>query len=386
MRIGYLHVDYGEWTDGSYNTQEIGLAKSFEKLGHESIIIYWVKRSSKKCFTEVLITDKIKKVYLPCYHIKHNVVFNPNHLKKYNLDLIHIQSDNLLYVPEVVRFCKNNSIPYYCYIGTLKSSSPNRISRLVIDTMSRRNYSVFRKSKVFAKTPEVKRELEKLNINNVEVAPVGLDLTIIPAISKSREEILEDFGIHKDKKIVMCVCALRVDKQPLDFFKLVDLLNEEYFFVFVGTGILSPEFESEIEKRNMYDRLKHIHKIPNIDIHQLYSISDYVVNFNENEIFGMSILEAMYHGCTVVARFAPGPNSTIINEVSGFLVNSIKEMAEVINSDRQIGGIAKEHVIKNFTWDTMAEMVLDYYGEGREKIIKIKGRYKGESSSSNDLL
>lgn len=31
MNIGYIHLDYGEWTTRSYNIQEIGLAKAWNK-------------------------------------------------------------------------------------------------------------------------------------------------------------------------------------------------------------------------------------------------------------------------------------------------------------------------------------------------------------------
>ena len=34
MNIGYIHLDYGEWTTRSYNIQEIGLAKALEQMGH----------------------------------------------------------------------------------------------------------------------------------------------------------------------------------------------------------------------------------------------------------------------------------------------------------------------------------------------------------------
>ena len=39
MRIGYIHLDYGEWTNGTYNAQEIGLAQAFESLGHKVYIL-----------------------------------------------------------------------------------------------------------------------------------------------------------------------------------------------------------------------------------------------------------------------------------------------------------------------------------------------------------
>ena len=60
MNIGYIHLDYGEWTTGSYNIQEIGLAKALEQMGHQTTIVYWMypltmirKRGKKRCFNYI---------------------------------------------------------------------------------------------------------------------------------------------------------------------------------------------------------------------------------------------------------------------------------------------------------------------------------------------
>ena len=58
MNIGYIHLDYGEWTNGSYNSQEIGLAKALEQMGHQTTIVYWVSTKDKRCNTEIDITLK----------------------------------------------------------------------------------------------------------------------------------------------------------------------------------------------------------------------------------------------------------------------------------------------------------------------------------------
>ena len=40
MKIGYIHLDCGEWSTDSYNVQEIGLAKALEQIGHQTTIVY----------------------------------------------------------------------------------------------------------------------------------------------------------------------------------------------------------------------------------------------------------------------------------------------------------------------------------------------------------
>lgn len=362
MRICYLHVDYEEWTDGHYNVQEIGLAKAFEALGHEVVIIYWVKSSAAKCNTKVRVTDHICKVYLPGKHIKHHVVFDCNLLKSYQFDLIHIQSDNLFYVPEVTHWCQRNKIPYYCYVGVIESSNSNKWQRIIVDYITKRNIKAFSKSRTLVKTPAVKAQLETLGVSKVEVAPVGLDFSIIPEITANQNELRKRLGLSLDKKLVVCVCALRPSKHPLDIFEFAKKLDDSVQIAFIGNGELLSEFQKRYNKKDFLCEIKHILYVPNKDIHQYYRCADFFVNFNTEEIFGMAILEAMYQECTVVARHAPGPDFIIEDRQSGYLAKTIDEMGRIVMKEKKLGKAARERVIRDFSWMSMAKIVLEEIG------------------------
>ena len=230
------------------------------------------------------------------------------------------------------------------------------------------NLLSYKKSRVLVKNDYIGQQLRDRGVRDVTVAPVGLDLSIIPNIREDKLTIKNKYGIPKDKKIIMCVSRLEISKQPLDLFKLIPLLKDEYFIIFIGTGQLKNEFLKTKNKNDLNDKFCYIESISNTEIHKFYKISDYFVNFNENEIFGMAILEAMYQGSTVIAKSAPGPNCTINNGTSGFIVNSIEEMAYTINSNKKINSIdAYRHVINNFTWDGVAQSISNYYLKGVEK-------------------
>lgn len=83
------------------------------------------------------------------------------------------------------------------------------------------------------------------------------------------------------------------------------------------------------------------------------------MNLNENEIFGMSLLEAMYAGCPPVARHAPGPDLIIENGVSGLLCSTVAEMAAALDkTDTAMGHAAQTRVNEHFLWQNSAELAL----------------------------
>jgi len=93
----------------------------------------------------------------------------------------------------------------------------------------------------------------------------------------------------------------------------------------IGKGSLEQSTFNAIKNYGIENRVKYIEAVPNKEIHQYYKACDFFVNFNEKEIFGMSILEAMYQGCIVVAKKAPGPCFIIEDKSSGYLITTNEE-------------------------------------------------------------
>lgn len=360
MNIGYLRLDHGEWGNGSYNSQEVGLAKAFEKMGHNVTIFYCVFPHDEKAGVTVEISKNIKKSYLTSKKIGHHALLNMKQLDKYELDLLHIQGDNLLKVPDAVSYCKKRGIRYYCYVGRIDSEKTGKLHRLLADIMVQRNIFTYRHNPVFVKTPTVKQKLECYGIKNTIVAPVGLDLSIIPTVTGDKNEIRAKLELPNKKRIILCVSRLVDGKQPYDIFKLARLLDESYYFVFIGgwDKVAEDAFCNKIKKENLQNRFRYINKLPNSEMHEYFKSVDFLVNFNQHEIFGMAILEAMYQGLTVVARRAPGPEFIINNGESGYIVDTLEEMAQVIQNDVQIGEEARNRVIHYFNWDNAARILL----------------------------
>ncbi len=131
----------------------------------------------------------------------------------------------------------------------------------------------------------------------------------------------------------------------------------------IGKGELGEQVEQDIDKRKIREVVRRIQQIPNNEIWKLYRISDVFVNLNEGEIFGMSILEAMYYECKVVALHAPGPDYIIENNISGYLAKDDKEVLDKILSNQIDCKLVKMRVIKKFVWKTTARLILNLLDE-----------------------
>lgn len=374
MRLGIVRLYLGESGKiGYYNSQELGLAKSLEKLGVYSTVFFLVDKRYEKELSAKKISEKITIVYVPAYKLFNHGICSPKFLKNYDLDIVHLLSDNQIMVPKFNRFCNKNKICIYNYVGAIESDSENIYKKKLIDIISKKNIREYKKSNIIAKTVYVKDKLISLGVYKCEVINVGLDLEVIKKIDANKHELRKKLGIEADRKIILFVGRLEEYKNP---FKSIELLknlirkDKKYFMIIIGDGNLKNKFIKCLELNGLKQYVMYIEKIENKFIHEYYKLSDFFINFNKNEIFGMSILEAMNQECKVIAINAPGPNEIIKHNLNGFLMKDfdMEKWSQIIEKNIEniyIGKEAKKSVIKNFDWDNIAKKYL--------KIINARG-------------
>ena len=218
---------------GFYNMQEIGLAKCFEKYG-VSVYIFLPSNKINRLY-ENEISQGIKVINLPAKKILNHGFYNCKVLLDYNIDVVHLESDNQMYAPHVMNFCKRNNIKCYNYVGTLYSDSTNILKRKVMNLISSRNIRYFRRYTTFVKTPYVQNQLKEKAVE-AKVIPVGLDIDMIPNIKESKEELRTRMGFPIDKKILIFVGRLEEYKKPFNAIELIKNLNDDYLLIIVGKG------------------------------------------------------------------------------------------------------------------------------------------------------
>lgn len=360
MRWAILKLYYSRSEEtGYYNSQEIGLARALSSKG-EDVIVVEPKRNIKNERFEK-IENKIYILYVPSKTFGIHSFYKLNFLLEKKIDVVHLNSDNQIFAPEVIKFCQKHHILFYNYIGTIYSDSNYIFVKALMGMVSRRNIFYFKRSPVITKTLAVKKQLEKLGIKNIKNIPVGLDTTQLKTTVMDKKTVRQYLNLPIDKKILLFVGRLENYKRPFASLEILKHLGNEYHLIIIGDGSLAEKLKDRIQQK-FKNSVSYFSKIPNSSMGQYYKACDWYINLNTHEIFGMSILEAMYQGCLVIARRAPGPEEIIEDKISGYLCDSDQEMETIIKtaSENNIRQQAVQRITSCFTWDQSARQLLKF--------------------------
>lgn len=355
---------------GFYNSQELGKAKAFAKLNYN--ITVFLPEPDLRSKEEKDIAEHIKLVYVPCHKIGIHAFFDLSILREYGIQVVELENDNSLFAPKVLRYCTNNNIYVYNYIGTIYSNKGSDIKKWVMRWALCRNIRYIKRYDVVVKNSQLKSELVNRGISEITVAPVGLDLDIIPQIKETKVALREYLDLPQKKKIILCVGRLEEERKPEDALELISRLEDDYCLVMIGDGTMKDNIHELHHRLKLGDRVYYIEKVPNSEIHKYYKACDFYVNFSRTEIWGMSILEAMYQECLVIAYRAPGPLEIIEHGVSGMLTESVSQMCDIIKTIdcvtiKNITQNASKKVKMNFTWDRTAAIINEIINAGRNR-------------------
>lgn len=349
-----------------YNTQDMGLGRAFAKAGHEVDLFSFFHGEKKEI---VVFQDNFRMNYLPSKSLGFHSLHSCDFITK-DVDAVICFADNQLNFRKVSKRCKQNSVLCLPYVGAIGSHNSNWFKKIVLDFFIS-NIKYFRAMKVAAKTPDVKKRMEILGVKDVELIPCGLDMSVVHDryAEEDKHKLREEIGLQDNNKVVLFMARLIAEKQPLEMVEIFHELygkDSSYRLVSIGKGELQEAFEKKIAEKGLMDAVIRIESIANEQVWKYYVIADAIVNLNRDEIFGMSILEAMYYECPVVARRAPGPEYILTDETSGFLCDDnsrIIDRVEEICKNKELKGTivqnAKRRVTEDFTWEASAKKMLN---------------------------
>jgi len=365
MRIAIVRLYVTEDSSGQYyQLQEVGLAKAFVRSSKDiKVDILFLSRQVKKMQVEKL-EEGICVYLLPTISIGHHGYLDCRIFEKLKTNLVHLQADNMLYAPSVIRYCMKHDIACHLYLGTLMTDSPSvwkqRLNRLYM----KRNLKWYKKIPAYVKTPYVQKQCRNEGIKNPILAPVGLDVDGDgDSKEKTKSEIRFYLELPSDKRLILFIGRLEEYKHPHDAVRLIKDLPDSYHLIVIGDGSLKNELEDVIHKERLEDRITLRGKVPHQKIYDFERACDLLINLNPKEIYGMAILEAMSQGCPVAAIHAPGPDYILDDGKAGRLFDDVDQLKKFIlewDEDllERISCAATERIENSFVWDCTAEIIL----------------------------
>lgn len=393
MKLGIVRLYTGESGKiGYYNLQEVGLAKELVKNLDVEVLIFILRKKDKYPKKEVVqVEKKIKIIYLPVNSIGNHGLLNPKELEEFKLDLIQLNADNQIGCYKVIKWALKNNIPIYNYIGTIDSDSNNGLKKLFSSIISKRNYKMMKKVMNVTKTPAVFNKLKERGISNLDIIPVGLDIENFKELNNYSLEVLkEKYQLPKDRNILVFVGRLEEYKKPfftLELLEYIKKVDDKYHLLVVGDGSLKEQFIDNINNMKLKENVTYIEKIENKYMAEIYSVADIFINTNDKEIYGMSILEAMYCGCPVVAKRAPGPEFIINNEQTGYIVDNYdkkvwyENINNIILNRHSFSNNCRVRIEKFFLWSEICkEYKLLFNKLKRDKDVKKSEKFKNKTS------
>jgi 1,2-diacylglycerol 3-alpha-glucosyltransferase len=367
MKIGILVLFANSFGKrGIYNSQEIGMAKELAKRGH-TVTIYKCVPKSDEAVNEQL-SENLTYICKPIKTVGSNTVSDFCWLDR-DIDALVCFSDIQPYTVNVYKWAKKNNIKFLPYIGIIESSGgKSAAKRFVSNILAGRIHNLYRKIPVLAKTNYVKNKLTEIGVKQVDVAPVGLDFDLLRKdySDVSKAEARKELNLKPDAAYMLMVGRIAPGRNPLDcvsVFEKVRSKDSNYRLLVVGKGELKEQLFNELKKKGLYEYMDYVESIPNSDMWKAYLAVDCLVSFSKVEIFGMSILEAMYYELPIYVVHAPGPDDIIEDKVNGYLCDTTEKMAELIlNSDMEaVKKAAHNRIVDMFSWKTTADRIEEFF-------------------------
>ena len=362
MRIGLIVLSVGNYGNkGFYNLQEVGLGKALGREGH-TVNIYKCVHKNQPDKTEAIAPNVMFR-QIGVNTIGNNSFFRCEKVLDDSMDVLVCFSDIQLWTSSVCRWAVRHNVRFIPYVGITHSTSTSALKRILINFCAESAFRTYRKSGVMVKTNAVRTELMQKGVHDIQVAPVGIDAGLLRQdYQLSEDSLLNLPDSEKGRKYILMVGRMENDRNPLDVVTVFDALHQadpDYRLVIIGKGSLKEELSEKLSEKNLSDCVIWVGQVPNSDMWKYYRACTALVSFSRTEIFGMSILEAMYYELPVYVMHAPGPDDIIVDGETGYLFSDPREMAPAIlrGAGKDMGENAYRRVLERFSWGDAVRIV-----------------------------
>jgi|GEM_PF-1322687 len=368
IKIAFVRTASNHLTFGSYNIQEIGLAKALMKYCF-SIDIYANFTNVSKITTLCCDNDaEIKLIPLKGFRIYKEIMYYPSlksDLCSNNYDIVQLLDDSQMMLPYLFVSLKRCNINTILWQGMYRNFPGRAASVLqsVYDFFSKKIINNYADTKI-AKTEGAKSYLLSKEYSNIKVLPVGLD-DISYCDSNKYGAIVEEFS-SKFNKTLLYIGAIEPRRDVCFILDvLYDLSRKDFGLIIVGKGPDVQKLKDHIELFSLQDNVLYIEQVDNTSISSLYKFSDIFLLPTKYEIYGMVLMEALKFGIPVISTPEAGPLSIIQEDYLGCClpmdksqwVDKILYYTSNFNTNEYCMS-RNEYVKINYNWSKIGD---DYY-------------------------
>jgi alpha-1,6-mannosyltransferase len=217
----------------------------------------------------------------------------------------------------------------------------------------------------FAASPEQAARLEEYGVEDVEIAPMGVDLRLFNPRRRSPEVRLQH-GADDATIVLIYAGRLCAEKRVLTIVKAFELLpaGTRAQLWMLGDGPQRPDIEAAAA-RNPNIRIFD-YESDRASFAEMLASADIYVSAGPFETFALSVIEAQASGLPVVGVDAGALRERLLDGL-GFLspVDDAAAMAQNILQAAQdrvaISARARAHIVQNFSWSTSLAKLLERY-------------------------
>lgn len=361
----------------SYNVQEIGLAAALRRRGVEADIVMFGGHEER----QLTLDDGTIIYWLRGRNIVKNGIMPSLKKLAENYDVLQVHEYDQLQSWIVYTFWDRPCIVYHGLYASDWTKGYNTKCAVFDHYFLRFSGKGKRNTPCLTKSPLAAQFLTDRGFKIVNSVGVGLN----PAPFLSDEEIQTMRQQHRTEGCLELAYIGKLEpRRSTDFMlRLMTQLaadpeiQNRIHFTAIGTG--EKEYVSQvmpdIERLQAMGILTYREKATQSELAQLYPTMDILLFPSQYEIYGMVLLEAMYHGLVCISSYNGGSTTMIEDGVDGRVLQQFDENAwyqaikDVILQDaerEQMSIKAMDKIRSRFLWDALAETFVQTYQRALE--------------------
>ena len=368
--------DVMEYSDGSYNLQEIGLARALNKKGHRCDVVYSGGKKEKTIEIEYDEGKTFKLIYLKAIKIVDNgYLLGLDRLVK-QYDVIHSGAYDQLRTWVFANKYPEKLVVYQGPYASEYTANYNKKCYLADKLF----VPIYKKNKITFITKSKLSSDFLMEKGLVDVTPIGVgfDLAQMGSDQERKEPLYSELIQRKNtgQRIILYVGRIEDRRNILFMLELLKQYKAKYseektILLIIGKG--NEDYVDRckcfIKENDLSDQIVWIDRVEQKYLPAIYKLADVFWLPTKYEIFGMVLLEAMYYGVPVVSTFNGGSSILINDGYNGFICDTSSDswierthslMSNCEFSD-MIGKNAHDTIEKKFTWDALADQFIEIY-------------------------